>query len=42
MVVAFFERKVRSGRGANRAVTKAQQANIDEPQIEIAVDIVNV
>jgi hypothetical protein len=28
MVIAIFERKVRSGRG--RAVTKAQQANIDE------------
>lgn len=30
MVIAIFERKVRSGRGANRAVTKAQQANIDK------------
>jgi hypothetical protein len=29
-VIAIFERKVRSGRGANRAVTKAQQANIDK------------
>ncbi len=29
MVIAIFERKVRSGRGANHAVTKAQQANID-------------
>jgi hypothetical protein len=30
MAIAIFERKVRSGRGARRAVTKAQQANIDE------------
>jgi hypothetical protein len=29
MAITIFERKVRSGRGANRAVTKAQQANID-------------
>jgi hypothetical protein len=34
MVIAIFERKVRSGRGANRAVTKAQQANIDSPYIK--------
>jgi hypothetical protein len=32
-MVAIFERKVRSERGANRAVTKAQQANIDKPDI---------
>jgi hypothetical protein len=28
-----FERKVRSGRGANRAKIKAQQANIDAESI---------
>jgi hypothetical protein len=33
MVIAIFERKVRSRRGANRAATKTQQANFDKPEI---------
>jgi hypothetical protein len=41
MVVAIFERKVRSGRGAKRAVTKAQQANIDDHRIGHQYRIVN-
>jgi hypothetical protein len=30
MIIAIFERKGSFRRGANRAVTKAQQANLDE------------
>lgn len=42
MTIAIFERKVRSGRGAKRTVTKAQQANIDVTFIERSRTIVNL
>ena len=41
MVIAIFERKVRSGRGAKRAVTKAQQANIDFQILVVLIMFVN-
>jgi hypothetical protein len=41
-MIAIFERKVRSGRGANRAVTKAQQANLDKRWVATVVQNVNV
>jgi len=42
MTIAIFERKVRSGRGAKRAVTKAQQANIDVTGVQRSRTIVNL
>ncbi|MDE8763049.1 MULTISPECIES: hypothetical protein [Rhizobium] len=41
MVIAIFEREVRSRRGANRAVTKVQQANLDDLPIADADPAVN-
>jgi hypothetical protein len=41
MMITIFERKVRSGRGAKRAVTKAQQANIDKRTLASLIAIVN-
>lgn len=41
MMITIFERKVRSGRGAKRAVTKAQQANIDFQILVVLIMFVN-
>jgi hypothetical protein len=40
--MTIFEREIRSGRGANRAITKAQLANIGIRDIETAPSHVNV
>jgi hypothetical protein len=42
LVMTIFEREIRSGRGANRAITKAQLANIGGRDIETAPSHVNV
>jgi hypothetical protein len=42
VVIAIFEEKVRSERGAKRAVTKARQANIDNADIVGLYRIVNL